>query len=40
MEKETEKIQLMVDEAGKDQRIDKHISAYSLNFQDPLLSLG
>ena len=35
MEKKTEKIQLMVEEAGKDQRIDKYISLCSLNFQDP-----
>ena len=32
MEKKTEKIQLMVEEAGKDQRIDKHISVVLTQF--------
>ena len=32
MEKKTEKIQLMVDDAGKDQRMDKHISAVLTQF--------
>ena len=32
MEKKTEKIQLMVEETGKDQRIDKHISTVLTQF--------
>ena len=32
MEKKTEKIQLMVEETGKDQRIDKYISTVLTQF--------
>ena len=40
MEKQTEKIQLTVEDEGKDQRIDKYISSILTQFQDHRLNLG
>ena len=40
MKKQTEKIQLTVEDEGKDQRIDKYISSILTQFQDHRLNLG